>query len=39
VRDLVKRDLIVLINILSKKNVANILTKVKPYSAFKEDRD
>jgi hypothetical protein len=39
VRDLVKRDLIILINILSKKNAANILTKAKPHSVFEEDRD
>jgi hypothetical protein len=39
VRDLVKRDLIVLINILSKKNIANISTKAKLYSVFKEDGD
>jgi hypothetical protein len=39
VRDLVKRDLIILINILSKKNIADILTKAKLYSIFKEDRD
>jgi hypothetical protein len=39
VRDLVKRDLITLINIPSKKNAADILTKAKPHSVFKEDRD
>jgi hypothetical protein len=39
VRDLVKRDKIALINILSKKNAADILTKVKPHGVFEEDRD
>jgi hypothetical protein len=39
VRDLVKRDLITLINIPSKKNAADILTKAKPHSVFEEDRD
>jgi hypothetical protein len=39
VRDLVKRDLIALINILSKKNAADILTKAKPHGVFEEDRD
>jgi hypothetical protein len=39
VRDLVKKNLIVLINIPSKQNTADILTKEKLYSAFEDDRD
>jgi hypothetical protein len=39
VRDLVKKNLIVLINIPSKKNIADILTKAKLYSVFEDNRD
>jgi hypothetical protein len=39
VRDLVKKNLVALINIPSKKNAADILTKAKPHGVFEDDRD
>jgi hypothetical protein len=39
VRDLVKKNLVALINIPSKKNTADILTKAKLYSVFEDDCD
>jgi hypothetical protein len=38
-RDLVKKNLVILINIPSKKNTADILTKAKLYSVFEDDRN
>jgi hypothetical protein len=39
VRDLIKRNLIALINISSKDNLPDILTKSKPFSVFEDNRD
>jgi hypothetical protein len=39
VRDLIKRNLIALINISSKDNPADILTKSKPFGVFEDNRD
>jgi hypothetical protein len=39
VRDLIKKNLIALVKIASKENLADILTKAKPYRVFEADRE
>ena len=39
IRDIIRKKLVTLVNIPSKDNVANILTKAKPNSLFQEDRE